>query len=177
MVYNNKMLNIVTYPNEILRTKTKSVKTIDSEIRDIISNMRETMYKHDGVGLAANQVNIPLSIMVIDTTLREGEGEIFKGALINPELLEASGETKIKEGCLSFPNLQVEVPRYSFVKIKAINEFEEVVVLELSGFPAIVFQHEFDHLNGITFLDRISGLKRRIAMEKYKKILREKTIA
>lgn len=175
------MLEIVTYPNEILKKKTSLVKSVDSEIKDIIAQMKDTMYKNDGVGLAANQVNISLSIMTIDTTpndrYKDEDREIFKAVLINPEILETSGQTSIKEGCLSFPELRIEVPRFSYVKIKAINEHEEEVIFELTGFPAIVFQHEFDHLSGITFIDRLSGLKRRMALEKYKKLLKEKVSA
>jgi peptide deformylase len=139
--------------------------------------MKETMYKNDGIGLAANQVNIPLSIMVIDTTSREDDQEKFKDVLINPTVLAKEGEIKFKEGCLSFPGLQVEVIRAKEITIKAINEHEEEVILNLSGLPAIVFQHEFDHLNGITFLDRLSGIKKRLALEKYQKMLKEKVSA
>ncbi len=168
------MLEIVTFPNEILKRKTNPVKKVDAEIKEIIKEMTETMYKNDGIGLAANQVNIPLSIMVIDTTSREEEHERFKGVLINPILIDKAGEIKFKEGCLSFPGLQVEVLRAKEVTIKAINEFEEEITLTLTELPAIVFQHEFDHLNGITFLDRLSGLKKRLALEKYNKSLKEK---
>ncbi len=177
------MLEIVTYPNEILKKKTSPVKTVDSEIKDIVENMKQTMYKNEGIGLAANQVNLPLSIMIIDTTASTSRYEIdenqehFKGVLINPELIEAGGEHVMKEGCLSFPGLQVEVKRFSNVLVKAINEHEEEVILNLSGFPAIVFQHESDHLNGITFIDRISGIKKRLALEKYKKMQKEKALA
>ncbi len=168
------MLEIVTFPNDILKRKTNPVKKVDAEIKEIISQMKETMYKNDGIGLAANQVNIPLSIMVIDTTSREEEHEKFQGVLINPTLVEKAGEIKFKEGCLSFPGLQVEVLRAKEVIIKAVNEFEEEVMLHLRELPAIVFQHEFDHLNGITFLDRLGGLKKRLALEKYNKSLKEK---
>lgn len=133
--------------------------------------------KENGQGLAANQVNIPLSIMVIDTTSREDDQEKFKDVLINPTVLAKEGEIKFKEGCLSFPGLQVEVVRAKEITIKAINEREEEVILNLSGLPAIVFQHEFDHLNGITFLDRLSGIKKRLALEKYQKMLKEKVSA
>lgn len=171
------MLEIVTFPNEILKRKTNLVKSVDAEIKEIIKEMKETMYKNDGIGLAANQVNIPLSIMVIDTTSREDDQEKFKDVLINPTVLAKEGEIKFKEGCLSFPGLQVEVVRAKEITVKAINEREEEVILNLSGLPAIVFQHEFDHLNGITFLDRLSGIKKRLALEKYQKMLKEKVSA
>jgi len=171
------MLEIVTFPNEILKRKTNPVKSVDAEIKDIIAQMKETMYKNDGIGLAANQVNISLSIMVIDTTSREEEGEKFKGVLINPTLVAKEDQIKFKEGCLSFPGLQVEVIRAKEVLIKAINEFEEEITLKLTGLPAVVFQHEFDHLSGITFLDRLSGIKKRFALEKYQKMLKEQVSA
>ncbi|MGC8649744.1 MAG: peptide deformylase [Hydrogenobaculum sp.] len=168
------MLEIVTFPNEILKRKTNPVKAVDAEIKEIINEMKDTMYKNDGIGLAANQVNIPLSIMVIDTTSREDEEEKFKGVLINPTVLTKEGDIKFKEGCLSFPGLQVEVVRAKEITVKAINEYEEEVILHFTGLPAIVFQHEFDHLSGITFLDRLSGIKKRLALEKYQKMLKEK---
>lgn len=167
------MLDIVTYPNDILKKPTKKVDKVDKEIKSIIKEMFQTMYKNDGIGLAANQVNLPFSLMIIDTTPRKEEIVPIKEVFINPVITESSGEITYKEGCLSFPGLQIEVKRFSFIKIKAINENEEEIEKELTGLNAVVFQHEIDHLNGITFLDRIKGIKKRLAVEKYKKLIKK----
>ncbi len=167
------MLDIVTYPNDIFKKPTQKIDKVDKEIKNIIKEMFQTMYKNDGIGLAANQVNLPLSLMIIDTTPRKEEIVPIKEVFINPVIVEGSGEITYKEGCLSFPGLQVEVKRYSFIKIKAINENEEEIEKELTGLNAVVFQHEIDHLNGITFLDRIKGIKKRLAVEKYKKLIKK----
>ncbi len=163
---------IVTYPAEILKKPTEKVDVVDREIRSLIRDMFDTMYQAEGVGLAANQIGVPLRIMVIDTTPKE-EAPDLKLVLINPELVSSEGKIKYKEGCLSFPGLTVEVERAMKVKVRGLSEEGEEVELELEGFPAIVFQHELDHLDGITFIDRLKGWRRRIALEKYKKLLKE----
>ncbi|MDQ7039175.1 MAG: peptide deformylase [Aquificota bacterium] len=163
---------IVTYPAEVLTTPTQTVDVVDREIRDLINDMFETMYSAEGVGLAANQIGVPLKVMVIDTTPKEDAPDL-KVVLINPEIVSAEGKVKYREGCLSFPGLTVEVERAEKVLVRALNEHGEQVDLELEGFPAIVFQHELDHLNGITFIDRLKGWRRRMALEKYRKLIRE----
>ena len=163
---------IIVYPNKVLTKPTQKVDYIDKEIRNLIKDMFETMYDAEGVGLAANQIGVPLSVMVIDTTPKEDSPNL-KLVLINPEIISSEGKIKYKEGCLSFPGLSVEVERAKKVKVRALNEHGEPIELELEGFPAIVFQHEFDHLQGITFIDRLKGWKRRLALEKYRKLQRE----
>lgn len=164
---------ILRFPHPLLKNPTKRVEVIDKEIKDIIRDMFETMYNAEGVGLAANQIGVDLRIMVIDTTPRK-ESLPLKLVLINPEILEKEGSIKYREGCLSFPGLVVEVERYRRVKVKALDENGEEREYHLEGFPAIVFQHEMDHLEGITFLDRVNGLKRRLALEKYSKLQRQR---
>ncbi len=168
--------NIVTYPHEILKKPTEKVDVIDKEVKEIIRDMFDTMYDAEGVGLAANQIGVPLRVMVIDTSPKE-DAPPLKLVLINPEIVESEGKVKYKEGCLSFPGLSVEVERAKKVKIKALNEHGEPVELTLEDFPAIVFQHELDHLLGITFVDRLKGWRRRMALEKYKKLQKEKARA
>ncbi len=163
---------IVRYPAEVLKRPTQRVDVIDKEIKKLIEDMFDTMYDADGVGLAANQVGVPLSILVLDTSPKEDAPDL-KMVLINPEVVESRGKQKCKEGCLSFPGLSVEVERAKEVKVKALNEHGEPLEILLSDFPAVVFQHEFDHLKGITFLDRLKGWRRRLALEKYQKLLKE----
>lgn len=165
--------DIVRFPHPVLKTPTQRVDVIDKEIKELIRDMFETMYHAEGVGLAANQIGVSLIIMVIDTTPKK-ESPPLKLVLINPEVIEAQGSTKYKEGCLSFPGLVVEVERYKSVKVKALNEHGEEHIYHLEGFPAIVFQHEMDHLEGITFIDRVNGLRRRLALEKYAKLQKQR---
>lgn len=164
---------ILRFPHPILKTPTQRVDVIDEEIKRLVQDMFETMYHAEGVGLAANQIGVSLRIMVIDTSSKKDAPPI-KLVLINPEVLSAEGKTTYKEGCLSFPGLVVEVERYSKVKVKAQNLHGEEEVYEFEGFPAIVFQHEMDHLEGITFIDRVNGLRKRLALEKYSKLQRQK---
>ncbi|RLJ70202.1 peptide deformylase [Hydrogenivirga caldilitoris] len=164
--------DIVTYPADVLTKPTDKVGAIDTEIKKLIRDMFDTMYNAEGVGLAANQIGVPLSIMVIDTTPKEDAPDL-KLVLINPEVIAEEGKIKYKEGCLSFPGLSVEVERARKVKVKALNEHGEPVEIELVDFPAIVFQHELDHLKGITFIDRLKGWRRRLALEKYRKLQKE----
>ncbi|AAC06802.1 peptide deformylase [Aquifex aeolicus] len=165
--------DIVIYPNEILKKPTEKVDVIDKEVKNLIRDMFDTMYEAEGVGLAANQIGVPLSVMVIDTSPKE-DAPPLKLVLINPEIKEGEGKIKYKEGCLSFPGLSVEVERFQKVKVNALNEHGEPVELTLEGFPAIVFQHELDHLKGITFVDRLKGWRRRMALEKYQKLLKSR---
>ncbi len=165
---------IVRFPDPVLKTPTLRVDVIDGDIKRLIEDMFDTMYNADGVGLAANQIGEPLRVMVIDTSPKK-ESPPVKLALINPELIEGQGNTKYKEGCLSFPGLLVEVDRYQKVRFRAMDLKGEIKEYELEGFPAIVFQHELDHLDGITFIDRVNGLKRRLALERYSKIQRQGT--
>jgi peptide deformylase len=164
---------ILKFPHPALKTPTKRVDVIDRELHELIKDMFETMYHAEGVGLAANQIGVELSVMVIDTSKKEGSPPI-KAVLINPEILFTEGQIKYKEGCLSFPGLVVEVSRYSKVRVKAFDLTGEEKIYEFEGFPAIVFQHEMDHLNGITFIDRVSGVKKRLALDRYAKLQKEK---
>ncbi len=164
---------IVRFPHPILKTPTQKVDVVDKEINDLVKDMFETMYNAEGVGLAANQIGVSLRVMVIDTTPKK-ESPPLKLVLINPEVISAEGSIKYKEGCLSFPGLTVEVERYNRLKVKALDLSGEEREYELEGFPAIVFQHEMDHLMGITFIDRVNGLKRRLALEKYSKLQKQK---
>ena len=164
--------DIVTYPADILTRPTERVDSIDGEIERLIKDMFDTMYHAEGVGLAANQIGVPLSVMVIDTSSKEDAPDL-KLVLINPEIVSSEGRIKYKEGCLSFPGLSVEVERARKVKVKALNEHGEPVEIELEDFPAVVFQHELDHLHGITFIDRLKGWRRMMALEKYRKLQRE----
>ncbi|TDT61641.1 peptide deformylase [Fonticella tunisiensis] len=134
--------------DEILRKKSRPVEKIDDRIKSLIDDMVETMYHEDGVGLAAPQVGVLKRIIVIDV----GEGPI---KLINPEIIDSEGTQTEEEGCLSIPGERGIVERPAEVKVKALNENGEEVIIEGTGLLARALCHEIDHLDGILFVDRI----------------------
>ncbi|AUM96281.1 TPA: peptide deformylase [Clostridium botulinum] len=140
--------NIRKYGDELLRKKSRKIEKIDDRILTLLEDMAETMYSAEGVGLAAPQVGILKRVVVIDV----GEGLI---KLINPEIIETEGNQKDVEGCLSVPGEQGEVERPYKVKVKALNEKGEEIVLEGEELLARAFCHEIDHLDGILFVDKV----------------------
>ena len=152
--------------------KTNPVKNIDSlkdenshlATKELIDNMIETMYDHDGVGLAANQVNSDLSIIVYDDS---GE-KIDPQVLINPEIIgRGKGMQKSTEGCLCIPGIFVPVNRYASVIVKGYNRDGEAIEITAEGQLANILQHEIDHLLGVLFIDHLTRMQRKI----YKKRL------
>lgn len=140
--------NIRKNGDEILRKKSRKVEEINDRILTLIKDMQETMYEADGVGLAAPQVGILKRIAVIDV----GNGPIN---LINPEIIETEGEYVDEEGCLSIPGEQGKVLRPRKVKVKALNEKGEEVIIEGEDLLARAMCHEIDHLDGILFIDKL----------------------
>lgn len=163
--YFMSILPVLTFPDARLRKIAKPVDIIDDEIRTVVSNMFETMYAEKGIGLAATQVDIHQQIIVIDIS----ENENGPLVLINPIILNKSGETGIEEGCLSVPEVNALVPRFESIKIKALNEKGEKFELEADDLLAICIQHEMDHLKGKLFVDYLSPLKRQRIEQKMKK--------
>jgi len=143
-------LTIRKLGDPVLRSKAKKVEKINDRTKELISNMVDTMYKNNGVGLAAPQVGILQQIIVIDI----GEGNLVK--LINPEIIKSSNEQKIREeGCLSVPGKTGSVIRAKEVVVKGLNEDGKEITYEAQDMFARAFQHEIDHLNGILFIDKI----------------------
>jgi len=165
---------IRTYPDPVLRAKTTRVDTIDDSLQRLIDDMVETMHAAPGVGLAANQVGVPLQLAVIDIGERE-EGRPKRSliVLINPEILFQEGSVIAEEGCLSIPDLTEKVKRAARVRVRAQDRTGKPFELEADGLMAKALQHEIDHLNGILFVDRLSSLKRNIFRRKLKKALAE----
>ena len=157
------VLNVLVFPDERLRTVATPVAVVDDGIRTIVDDMFETMYKEEGIGLAATQVNIHQRIITIDI---EGD-KTNQIVLINPEILTCSGEAGIEEGCLSVPGFRGLVPRKEKVKVKALNRNGEEFVLDADGLLAICIQHEIDHLNGRTLFESCDPLTRIRALEAY----------
>ncbi|MCX8129005.1 MAG: peptide deformylase [Clostridia bacterium] len=140
--------SIRTDGDEVLRKVCKVVDTIDNRVLTLLDDMAETMYKADGVGLAAPQIGILKRIAVIDV----GEGLI---ELINPKIISESGEQLEVEGCLSIPNVQGEVKRPEKVVVEALDRQGEKFVIEGTGLLAIALCHEIDHLDGVLFKDKV----------------------
>lgn len=162
-------LEILLYPDEGLTKVCEPVTQVDEELNKFINDMFETMYEREGIGLAAPQVGVLKRIITIDL---EGE-KTNQIVLINPEILESSGETGIEEGCLSIPGHRALVPRKEKVKVKALNRSGKEVIYEADGLFAICIQHEIDHLNGILFVDHISPFKRQRIKEKMLKLKKQ----
>ncbi len=167
---------IRTWPDKILKQRMKEVDFFDERLKGYIDIMYKRMYEEEGIGLAANQIGIPYQIIVIDTTKRENEEKKEEGiklALINPKIVEKSGEVQSTEGCLSFPGIQITIPRAEKVKVLAKDIEGKEIELETDGFLSIVLQHEIDHINGIPFIKYLSPVKRRLILEKYMKAKKE----
>lgn len=148
------VLQVLKYPHPALRYPTKPLRRVDGEIKNAIRAMFDLMYEKQGVGLAANQVGLPYRLFVVNV-----EGDPKKGVehvFINPVIHRRSGLAEAEEGCLSFPEIFAPVKRSQKVVVSAYNLRGEEVSHELDGLFARAFQHEFDHLDGVLFVDRLS---------------------
>ena len=162
------ILQILTYPNPKLRKKASLVEVFDDEIVRIRDDLLETMYQANGIGLSATQVNIQKAILVADVS----EGRDQPICLINPEIIAASGEEQMEEGCLSIPGIYANVARAEQIHVRAKNICGEAIELQTDGLLAVCIQHEMDHLQGKLFVDYLSAEKRRGVLEKIKEIKR-----
>ena len=163
---------IVVMGDPILRTATAEVDAFDRDLKMLVRDLFETMYHAEGIGLAAPQIGISRCVIVID--LRSEEQPEARLALINPSVVWASAESdKEPEGCLSIPGLEEVIKRSLAIRVEAVDIDGGRMELEAEGLFARVLQHEMDHLDGILFVDRVSALKRRILMKKWKKIQAE----
>ena len=159
------ILDILKYPDKRLRTIAKPVVSVDETIRQQVKDMFETMYEAPGIGLAATQVNFHQRIIVIDISDQCNEPI----CLINPEVIEKSGEIQWEEGCLSVPDYYENVIRANDIKVQALNQHGETFELEASEMLSVCIQHEIDHLDGILFVDHLSKLKQKRLKKKTKK--------
>ncbi len=162
-------LEILEFPDPRLRTVAKPVEQFDAALRQLITDMTETMYAENGIGLAATQVNVHRQLLVLDVSDTRDQSRVY----INPEVLETDGDETCEEGCLSVPGIYAEVSRAQKVRVRAQNvdgsSFEET----LEGMAAICLQHEMDHLKGVLFVDYLSPLKQRMVRKKLEKQKRQ----
>lgn len=154
------ILPVYTEPNPILHQPAQTIVEITPEIKQLAFNMRETMLKARGVGLAAPQIGQSLSMCVIEYVDEEGRVIIPFYALVNPRVTWKSlRKVKYEEGCLSFPGIEADINRPDRVRVKAKNLEGETLEIEAEGYLARILQHEIDHLNGIVFTDYVSKKK------------------
>ena len=176
------LLHISTVGDKVLREKAKPVTEFNDELKELANNMAETMRAADGLGIAGPQVGVSLRIFVIDFgyldfVKAEENGEKPKSAefrpvaFINPEITEKEGKIVYGEGCLSVPRYNADVERAETIVCKYFDVDGKAQEIKVSGLPAVAIQHENDHLEGILFIDKISSLKRGIALKKVKKFL------
>lgn len=177
------ILPIVAYGDPVLRKEAADIpKDTDLDLRQLVDNMFETMYKASGVGLAAPQVGLSVRLFVVDgTPIIDGEEEDsedfdpslvgFKKAFINPEILEEDGEEwAYEEGCLSIPGIRSDVSRPERVKIQYYDLDWNLHVEEYDGIAARIIQHEYDHIEGVLFTDYMPPLKRTLLKKKLSNI-------
>lgn len=189
------LYDIVLHPDSVLKQKAQPIENIDADVKVQVERMFATMYKAQGIGLAANQVGILNRVFVMDTeqsstrhhapccteegcsTGEHDDMSIEKGkpiAMINPEIIWSSEElTPYQEGCLSLPDQYGDVIRPEKVRVKYIDENGQEQELEAEGLAAKCIQHELDHLNGVLFIDHLSMLKRNTLIRKLNKLKKE----
>lgn len=161
-------LEVLYHPHENLRVQAKEVNEITPALTQFIDSMLHTMYTENGIGLAATQVNSQDRIFVMDISGQDPY------VFINPKIKKTQGQSVAQEGCLSFPGVWVDVPREEFVTVEAIDKAGKAFALDVGGLMARCILHEFDHLNGVVLIDRISRLKRERALKKYFQDIKDK---
>ena len=182
------ILPIVAYGDPVLRKVADTIDAAYPDLEKLITNMKETMYNASGVGLAAPQIGKAIRLFLIDASpfaeddnLSEEERTVLKSfnrVFINPKILEEEGEEWIfNEGCLSIPDVREDVSRQPKITIEYQDENFTVHTETLEGLAARVFQHEFDHIEGILFTDKLSTLKKRIIKKKLENISKGKISA
>lgn len=165
---NNKIHEVVKYPDPVLAKRGEDVTVFDTDLKKLVDEMFDSMYAAQGIGLAAPQINISKRITVIDVSFQKNPEE--KIVLINPEILDREGKQVEEEGCLSLPDIREKVSRASWVKVKAQDVTGKWIEVEGEELLARALQHEIDHLNGILFIDHLSRLKRDLVLRKIKKM-------
>ena len=150
------LLNILYFPDPRLRTVAKPVVDFDENLRQLASDMFETMYEAPGIGLAATQVDHHIRLLVMDVSDERNNPR----CLINPRIIAADGDDEMDEGCLSVPGYYEKVRRAEHIRVSAQDENGDSYKFEAEGLEAVCIQHEIDHLEGKLFVDYLSALKR-----------------
>jgi len=163
------ILDVKKYPDPVLKKSSKKVEKFDEELHTLLDNMNDTMLNNNGIGLASIQVGVPLQLFIMNVP--DGEEQFPENLIevINPEILESSGEVVYQEGCLSIPDYYEDVKRPNLIKVHFQDRFGKKLEEEFEGLHSIAFQHEFDHLNGKLFFERVSYMKRNKFKKEWKK--------
>ena len=163
------ILNILRYPDARLHKVAAPVTVFDEALKKLVADMADTMYAAPGIGLAATQVDVHKQVIVVDVSERRDSLVV----LVNPEIVEATGESDIEEGCLSVPGIYELVQRAERVKVRAYDRNGKAFTLEAQGLLAVCIQHEMDHLQGKVFVEHLSQLKQQRIRAKLAKQLRK----
>ena len=163
------ILNILRYPDARLHKVAAPVTVFDEALKKLVADMADTMYAAPGIGLAATQVDVHKQVIVVDVSERHDTLVV----LVNPEIVEATGESDIEEGCLSVPGIYELVERAERVKVRAHDQNGKAFTLEAQGLLAVCIQHEMDHLQGKVFVEHLSQLKQQRIRAKLAKQLRK----
>ena len=159
------ILEVLTFPDERLRTVAKPVADVNPQIQNLVKDMFDTMRNEKGIGLAATQINVHLRVVVMDVSEEQNNPLVF----INPEITQMQGTTVSEEGCLSVPGNYAKVDRAEKVTVEALDVNGEPFTLDAEGLLAICIQHELDHLKGKLFVDYLSPMKRQRIRKKLEK--------
>ena len=179
------ILPIIAYGDPVLRKLGKSIDKDYPALESLLDNMFETMYGAKGIGLAAPQIGLPIRIFIVDATPFKDDEELeleernflstFKQVFINAQIIDETGDKWVfNEGCLSIPDVREDVFRNETVKIEYLDEKFEKYTKEFSGIAARIIQHEYDHIQGILFTDKLSSLKKRLIKGKLANISKGK---
>ena len=152
-------MRILKYPHPALRHTSKPLRRVDAALKSLVREMLDLMYEQKGIGLAANQVDLPYRLFVLNVESDPAAVE-QEHIFINPVITKRSGSVEAEEGCLSFPDIYAPVRRSETIAISAYNLAGEEVTCQLSGLTARAAQHEYDHLDGVLFIDRLSPSSR-----------------
>lgn len=159
---------IVIYGDPVLREVSRVIEEVTPEIKNLVSDMKDTLKKAQGLGLAAVQVGVPVRLFIVDLALID-LSETLR-VFINPEILETAGEVEIEEGCLSFPGLYQKIVRNEKVRVKALDQDGNEFIIEADGMKARAILHEYDHLEGKLFIDRMSPMTRTMLRGRLRKL-------
>ncbi len=164
------MIEIVTYPDPVLKKKSELVENIDGDIQNLIDTMSKLMYQSSGIGLAANQVGVTKRVIIFDINYKEKGKDLT--VLINPKIIFAEDKIEFEEGCLSVPDFQGKITRKKYIKAQGVDRNGKPIDIEAEDLTAICIQHEIDHLDGTLILDHVSHLKRNLYKRKVDKLMK-----
>lgn len=168
------LLDILTYPNKELKKQSQKVEKVSSQIQDLAQDMIETMYHANGIGLAAPQIGEKLRLLVMDVP-EEENSKPEPLVIINPEILSGEGKVEYEEGCLSCPELIVNVDRFAKVKVRFQDIEGRPCEIDLANLKGVCLQHELDHLNGTLLVDKVSRIEKDLYKNKRIKIAKNES--